>query len=38
MRKFYQMIFGVLVLSALLLSGCTGGTDNKTVEIGRAHV
>ena len=32
MRKFYQMIFGVLVLSALLLSGCTGGTDDKTVE------
>ena len=32
MRKFYQMIFGVLVLSALLLSGCTGGTDGKTVE------
>lgn len=32
MRKFYQMIFGVLVLPALLLSGCTGGTDGKTVE------
>lgn len=32
MRKFYQMIFGVLVLPALLLSGCTGGTDDKTVE------
>lgn len=32
MRKFYQMIFGMLVLSALLLSGCTGGTDGKTVE------
>lgn len=26
MRKLYQMIFGVLVLSALLLSGCTGGS------------
>ncbi len=32
MRKFYQMIFGVLVLPALLLSGCTGGTDDKTEE------
>lgn len=32
MRRLYQVIFGALVLSALLLSGCTSGSPVETPE------
>lgn len=30
MNKIYKLIFGILVLSTLLLSGCTGGSAGRT--------